>query len=705
MVQQKILNDAEMSAVEQEVVRNEVLTFMRDHNAAEDPEYYPYGTLKLTSWDGAGRPVRRKPKYWQVVAANHLLRKDANKPFNERKASLLLAHEMGTGKTITAILALAGVHRLMSLWRSSVATRNPVTNQVEMPREKKTVIMVPTSVLLKWETDVRAWTTLGDRLLVTNKLQDLTKEKIEAALVIIVTPEALTNAFKTFVFDTENQKSTQSAKWMKARLKRKTIPTGPEKGKQIAAHAFFEMLHAYGGLALFVVDEVHLMYNPATWAGDIANRLAVYAKYRLALSGTPITNGPWQLAFLARAVDFRAPDEGTLGEMQDPKFYSDGRVVNRERFERWNTHLVDRVDARFLRDQITVQKKLTVVKYDPFVGHVKRDGTVDEEAIAGHNERVTSIRNDVRANFEQSVRLKNGEEFKATIALGHYEFNGPLGQQGADQFKTTVGSNKTKTWDEGKIGEAANSPSQAMRLILRLIQSRQAAGHTRVAVYCQSVAELKILHRYLEDLGGPVGAMYLYIGGLSPEEKERKIKRFMASPKGVFFYSSAGGVGIDLQKGCEVLISVGSVPWTPSDLDQAYARVYRIGQTKDVEIIQLVARRGVSEVIMSLHGDKRRLAAAAIDGDFETFSGQDLEWRAQATIMSQCVPLDSSGNYTLTDAQQTRLRRYAADAAEARAGLGPAGVPSSAGLVVPPQAAVPPSRMRLPPVAFPLSET
>lgn len=717
MVQQKLLNDAEMSPVEQKVVRNEVVTFMRDHNAAEDPEFYPHGILNLTYKDADGRLARRQAKYWQVVAANHLLSKDADKLFTERKASLLLAHEMGTGKTITAILALAGVYRQMNLWRSSVASRNPTTGQFQMPREKKTVIMVPTGVLLKWESEVRAWTTLGTgELLVTNKAEDLVGA-IEMARVIIVTPEAITNAYKTFAYDSENpnealedenhpdgikkkKKASTSKTWMRDRIK----PRLNAQGNKVPAHPFFEMLHRYGGLAMFIVDEVHLMYNPATWKGFIVAQLACAARYRLALSGTPITNGPDQLAFLARALDFRPPGvpKERLGEMQYPNFYSDGRVVNRESFEKWNRYLVDRVDARFLRDQITVRKKLTVLKYDPFVGHVKRDGTVDEEAIAEHNLRVTEIKNIVKGSgdFSKKVKLKNGDEFVATIALGQYEFNATLGREGAAKFKTKKKpSSKTETWDEDKIGEAANSPSQTMRLILRLIQSRQAAGHVRVAVFCQSVAELKILYRYLEDLGSTVGEMYLYMGGQTPEEKDRKVKKFMAAPKGVFLFSSAGGVGIDLQKGCEVLLSVGSVPWTPSDLDQAFARIYRIGQTKDVEVIQLVARRGVAEVIMDLHEDKRRLAAAAIDGDFETFAGQDVEWRAQATIMSQCVTLDPSGNYVLTDDQERRLRDYTAMAAESAAAGGPP--PPSAGLSVPPQAAVPPSRMRLPPVAFP----
>ena len=711
MVQQKLLNDAEMSPVEQEVVRNEVLTFMRDHNAAEDQEFYPFGILNLAYWDEAGRPTRRKAKYWQVVAANHLLKKDADRPFDQRRASLLLAHEMGTGKTITAILTVAGVQRQMSWWRSSVAKRDPATNQLEMPPELKTVMIVPAGVLLKWEAEFRTWTTLGHRLLVANTAAQLTKEAIDAALVLLVTPDALITALKTFAYDSENpeedpndtgdkkkKKVKQSNKLMRTRVQRRKNA----EGQPVPAHPVFVMLN--NGLAQLIVDELHLMYNPATWRGYIVALFAGRAKFRLGLSGTPITNGPAQLAWAARALDARSPNRDNQLELHEERFYGDGLVVNRESFETWNRYLVDRVDARFLRDQITVQRKLTVLKYDPFVGHVRRDGSVDEEAIAEHNDRVLEIKNAVHAptSFTNKVKLKNGAEFSATIALGHYEFNATLGKQGAAWFKTKkTAKSKTDTWDETRIGEAAGSPSQAMRLILRVVQSRQEAGHARVAVFCESVAELKILHRYLQDLGDPVGKVYLYTGGQTLQEKDQKIKNFLTCPRGIFLFSAAGGIGIDLQKGCEVLLAVGSMPWNPSDLDQALARVYRIGQAKDVEIIQLVARRGVSEVIMNLHEDKRRLAAAAIDGDFAAFAGQDTEWRAQETIMSRCVTLDPSGNYVLTDAQQSRLRDYAAMVAESAAAGGPP--PPSAGLSVPPTAAVPPSRMRLPPVAFPLT--
>ena len=53
--------------------------------------------------------------------------------------------------------------------------------------------------------------------------------------------------------------------------------------------------------------------------------------------------------------------------------------------------------------------------------------------------------------------------------------------------------------------QAAREPSQVMLLIARVIKSRQTelAGHPRVAVYCQSTTQLRILHGYLygEDMG------------------------------------------------------------------------------------------------------------------------------------------------------------------------------------------------------------
>ena len=95
---------------------------------------------------------RRRLYRHQVAAVNRLLTKGGAKtPWNERNASLLAVHEMGTGKTITAILGLAAVH------------------QIAPPHvPKRSLVVCPLSVLRVWEDTLRAWTTLGETLLVAH---------------------------------------------------------------------------------------------------------------------------------------------------------------------------------------------------------------------------------------------------------------------------------------------------------------------------------------------------------------------------------------------------------------------------------------------------------------------------------------------------------------------------------------------------------
>jgi hypothetical protein len=108
-----------------------------------------------------------------------------------------------------------------------------------------------------------------------------------------------------------------------------------------------------------------------------------------------------------------------------------------------------------------------------------------------------------------------------------------------------------------------------------------------------------------------------------------------------------------------VLISVGSLPWNATTIDQAFGRIYRIGQNKPVEIIQLAAERSVTLVKLGLHSDKRdRLARAATDEDFSNFVEGDNKWRQTMDILRACVPLDARGNYRISAEDAYKLRAY-----------------------------------------------
>jgi superfamily II DNA or RNA helicase len=76
-------------------------------------------------------------------------------------------------------------------------------------------------------------------------------------------------------------------------------------------------------------------------------------------------------------------------------------------------------------------------------------------------------------------------------------------------------------------------------------------------------------------------------GGLSPDERRRAISSFSAG--GMFMVATdAASEGLNLQRVCRTVIHF-ELPWTPSRLHQRCGRVNRLGQTRRVHEIALVA--------------------------------------------------------------------------------------------------------------------
>ena len=340
----------------------------------------------------------------------------------------------------------------------------------------------------------------------------------------------------------------------------------------------------------------------------------------------------------------------------------------------FHRRFVDRVDIGHLTG--LKAKKQLILYYDPFVG-LKADGTIATEVIAKHNEVLantkvlvagdkapaltsnSSVASSSVAEDEEEATLPEApaeerwsssqrDAFTAIVRLGNFEFSPVLGMHGAAAFKKKSSLYVT----------AAEAPSQAMLLIERVIKDRQASTHTRIAVFAEQVTQLRILMHYLE--GKDVGELFLFHGQLDATARDEMVKDFLACDKGVILLSKAGGVGINLQKGCEVMLSVGSLPWNATDMDQAFGRIYRRGQEQPVEIIQFIARRSVTAAKQRLHDDKRdRLAAATYDQDYANFADGSTQWRETKDVLSYVGPLDdATGNYTVVPGLMDEVDQY-----------------------------------------------
>ena len=593
------------------------------------------GILKLRGADGKQRTLYTH----QVIAAQRLLKRQPEVPWAERKASMLAIHEVGSGKTIMAILVMAAVR-----------VANPYR------KDTKTLIVCPLSVLVMWYDTVQAWTTLGDKVLMASKQTELTHYSIHKAEVIITTPDVLMQAFKTFAYMSEEPEDMGKPKMQ--RFKHGVAPSNYKRlaeleGMLPPVHPIFELLaQEPSPLALVELDECHGLSNPNTIRGHVIGMFTKKATYKLGLTGTPVTSKPSQLADLARCLDVEEK------HMHKKTFFvaekgSGEKALHKESVKEFHRTLVDRVGIEFLD---LPPKVVHLVEYSPFVG-LRPDGTTDTEAIQNHND-VLTIAQRVAGMLEASGRKleadedKWGEEqrkaFAAIVKMGNMEFSSVLGLHGAKAFEK----------DESLYETAAAAPSQAMRLILRLIASRQALGHARIVVFCESTTQLRILRLFLADKG--MGRLFLFDGRLKhAKDRAAMIANFLRSDRAVMLLSGAGSLGITLCPGCEVLISVGSLPWNATTIDQAFGRIYRIGQNKPVEIIQLAAVRSVTLIKLGLHNDKRdRLAKAAADEDFSNFVEGDNKWRQTMDILRACVPLDARGNYQISPEDAYKLRAY-----------------------------------------------
>jgi len=636
-----------------------------------------HGILKMS--DARGR--KRALYTHQVIATQRLVRQQATAQWSNRKASLLAIHEVGAGKTITAILAMAAV-RVLNPYRS----------------ETKTLVICPLSVLDVWHETIQSWTTLGDLVIKVSKQAELTQEALARASVVLTTPDALVAAFLSFVYQSKAPEDAKKPKMQ--RFRHGVAPTDHARleqlgGKPPPVHPLFALLmHELPQFCLTIVDEIHGVSNPLTLAGHVVGMFTTKSTYKLGLTGTPVTSKPSQIANLAKALDAR-PEW-----LQVPRHFFVAREggdksLRRASVAAFHRQLVDRVDASFLD---LPSRKVLLIEYDPFVG-LHKDGSSDPQVIERHNNVLAAAQQYVDSatglSMWQSAASTSpwGEEqraaFSAIVALGNFEFSSVLGMHGAEAFKS-----EPQLYDE-----AAAAPSQAMTLIWRVIRSRQAAGHPRVVVFSESTTQLKILQRYLQGERA-VGSLFLFDGTRSAKQRSSMVRDFLACEEGVLLLSSAGK-GITLCPGCEVLLSIGSLPWNAATVDQAFGRVYRIGQNKPVEIIQFAAKRSVTFAKLRLHEDKReRLTKAAADEDYSHFVEGESRWRQTQRILSACVPLDARGNYQVSAAQLAKLRTYRrlvekCDAQGVKRPVPPADLPE------PPQRA---DRIDLPPVSFPLSE-
>ncbi|MGH9667175.1 MAG: DEAD/DEAH box helicase, partial [Bryobacteraceae bacterium] len=102
-------------------------------------------------------------------------------------------------------------------------------------------------------------------------------------------------------------------------------------------------------------------------------------------------------------------------------------------------------------------------------------------------------------------------------------------------------------------------------------------------------------------------------GGVPAHKRGELMRKFREDPAcRVFFSTDAGGVGLNLQSASAVINF--EPPWNPARLEQRIARVHRLGQMQQVQVIHLLTTQSIEERVWEVLRLKKAVFAGLFDG-------------------------------------------------------------------------------------------
>jgi superfamily II DNA or RNA helicase len=176
---------------------------------------------------------------------------------------------------------------------------------------------------------------------------------------------------------------------------------------------------------------------------------------------------------------------------------------------------------------------------------------------------------------------------------------------------------------------AKTGPSDSAKLeILREVVSEACDGGHKVLVFSQFTSMLDLIgEAFAED-----GISYVRLDG-STRNRAHVVNEFQENPSVNAFLISlkAGGVGLTLTAADTVILF--DPWWNPAVESQAADRAHRIGQTRIVTTIRLVAKETVEQRVVDLQSDKRTLLGALLDPEADAAPGGSLDASELAALV------------------------------------------------------------------------
>jgi SNF2 family DNA or RNA helicase len=138
----------------------------------------------------------------------------------------------------------------------------------------------------------------------------------------------------------------------------------------------------------------------------------------------------------------------------------------------------------------------------------------------------------------------------------------------------------------------------------------------RVVVFSDHRPTIQLIEERVTKLGRKA---IVYWGAHSTPERDKRIRAFHEDKRSVLIATRAGSEGRNLQF-CNVLVNY-DLPWNPMVVEQRIGRLHRIGQTREVHIVNLAAAGTIESYILQLLDRKIKLFELVV-GELDLILGE-----------------------------------------------------------------------------------
>ncbi len=374
-----------------------------------------------------------------------------------------------------------------------------------------------------------------------------------------------------------------------------------------------------------VLDEAQFIKNRSTKAAKAVKKLN--AQHRFALTGTPIENRPSELWSI---FDFLMP--GLLGSpmhfrenFEIPILGGDDEATARLR-ALVGPFILRRTKKEVLSD---LPDKIESIIYTKLEGEQRRLYDANEQNLRDrlNVQKKRSAASAARKNAplsaaavaKRSSKLRAKRPVIRDVATNVIEPD--------DMSKVEVLAEITRLrqicLDPALVYDNYDARAAKLPVILDLVSQGIDSG-LKMLVFSQFTSFLAEIGHQLDEAGI---AHYKLTGQTPAKKRLEMVDAFNADDTPVFLISmKAGGTGLNLTGASLVILA--DPWWNAAVQEQASDRAHRIGQTRDVNVVKVVAKDTIEERIMALQETKRELAASLVGNQSEamlaTLTADDL---------------------------------------------------------------------------------